>query len=99
MSHGVIFDFIQRLRDCPSQLEILGDGRAEKNYILVEECIAGMLYVLARTQPGFEVLNLGSPTTTAVNEIARIVIEEMSERGRTAMPEGLRLARRPAPCT
>ncbi|OGS01794.1 MAG: hypothetical protein A3G41_04205 [Elusimicrobia bacterium RIFCSPLOWO2_12_FULL_59_9] len=80
MSHGVVFDFIRKLRECPTALEILGDGTAEKNYILVEECIDGMLWALTHTKPGFEILNLGSPTTTTVNEIAQIVIEDLGLR-------------------
>jgi UDP-glucose 4-epimerase len=78
MSHGVIFDFIHKLRKDPQHLQILGDGTAEKNYILVEEVINGMLFAFgALTNPVAEVLNLGSPSTTLVTHIADIVIEEM----------------------
>ena len=78
MSHGVIFDFIHKLRKDPTQLEILGDGTAEKNYILAEEIIGGMLFAFARRPGGFcEIFNLGSPSTTLVTDIADIVIEEM----------------------
>jgi len=44
MTHGVIFDFVGRLRQDPRELLVRGDGRQEKNYFLVEECIDGMLY-------------------------------------------------------
>lgn len=77
MSHGVIFDFIRKLRSNPNELEILGDGGAEKNYILVEEVVDGMLYSFEHAQPVCEIYNLGSPSTTRVTEIARTVIEEM----------------------
>ena len=46
MTHGVIFDFIHKLRENPEELLIRGDGRQEKNYFLVEECIDGMAYAL-----------------------------------------------------
>jgi len=81
MSHGVIFDFINKLRKDPTELEILGDGSAEKNYILVEEVVEGMLYAFERAQPLCEVYNLGSPSTTRVTDIARIVLEEMGLSG------------------
>src|SRR6267143_1935517 len=78
MSHGVIYDFIHKLKKDPTQLEILGDGTAEKNYILVEEVIEGMLFAFEHTpQTVCEVFNLGSPNTTLVTDIADIVIEEM----------------------
>ena len=44
MTHGVIFDFIRKLRKNPKELADKGDGRQEKNYFLVEECIDGMAY-------------------------------------------------------
>lgn len=78
MSHGVIYDFIHKLKKDPAQLEILGDGTAEKNYILVEEVIDGMLFAFEHKPQTFcEVFNLGSPSTTLVTDIANIVIEEM----------------------
>jgi len=81
MSHGVIFDFIRKLKNDPSELEILGDGNAEKNYILAEEIVEGMLYAFEHAQPLCEVYNLGSPNTTRVTDIARIVVEEMGLTG------------------
>ena len=44
-NHGVIYDFIAKLKKSPNVLEILGTGRGEKNYFLVEECIHGMLFI------------------------------------------------------
>ncbi len=79
MSHGVIYDFIQKLKKDPTQLEILGDGTAEKNYILVEEVIDGMQFAFQQgPQTGCNLFNLGSPSTTLVTDIADIVIQEMS---------------------
>jgi UDP-glucose 4-epimerase len=82
MSHGVIYDFIHKLKNDPTQLEILGDGTAEKNYILVEEVIDGMLFAFDHEPQAFcEVFNLGSRSTTLVTDIADVVIEEMGLQG------------------
>ena len=79
MSHGVIYDFIRKLKSDPTQLHILGDGTAEKNYILVEEVIDGMKFAFRHQEnPGCDLFNLGSASTTLVTDIADIVIEEMS---------------------
>lgn len=82
MGHGVIYDFIRKLKSNPRELEILGDGRQEKNYFLVEDCIAGMLFAFqhAREKP-CDVFNLGTETTITAEEIARIVVEEMGLNG------------------
>jgi UDP-glucose 4-epimerase len=81
MTHGVIYDFIGRLRQDPSRLLVRGDGRQEKNYFLVEECIDGMLYGYANIplddEKPCDIFNLGTSTVTRVIEIARIVVAEM----------------------
>jgi UDP-glucose 4-epimerase len=81
MTHGVIFDFLGRLRTDPSRLIVRGDGRQEKNYFLVEECIDGMLYGYANIPLDEDnpcgVFNLGTPTVTKVIDIARIVVDEL----------------------
>jgi UDP-glucose 4-epimerase len=77
MGHGIIYDFIRKLRRNPEELEILGDGNQEKNYFLVEDCIDGMFCALHNSKKQCDVFNLGSPTTVKVKEIARIVSDEM----------------------
>jgi len=81
MTHGVIFDFIRKLRKQPAELEILGDGRQEKVYFLVEECIEGMAHgfreIPMTDERPCDVFNLGTATFTRVVDIARIVLEEM----------------------
>lgn len=78
-THGVIFDFIAKLKKNPKELEVLGTGKGEKNYFLVEECIHGMLYTYHRVPEGpFPVLvNLGTDSTSTVMGIASIIKEEM----------------------
>jgi len=81
MTHGVIYDFINKLRANPSELLILGDGTQQKNYFLVEECIRGMAWSflnipMDEARPA-DVFNLGTTTVTKVTEIARIVTELM----------------------
>jgi UDP-glucose 4-epimerase len=78
-NHGVIYDFIAKLKKDPKSLEILGTGRGEKNYFLVEDCINGMLYAYHHVENGpFPVLfNLGTMSTAKVMKIAEIILEEM----------------------
>lgn len=80
MSHGVIYDFIHKLRKNPGELEILGDGNQEKNYFMVEDCIAGMLWAFQKSPNQYDVFNLGCETSVTVKEIGRIVAEEMGLR-------------------
>ncbi|HIE10318.1 MAG TPA: NAD-dependent epimerase/dehydratase family protein [Kiritimatiellae bacterium] len=92
MTHGVIYDFINRLRESPHRLLIRGDGRQEKNYFLVEECIEGMAFGLlnAELDEGnpCEIFNLGTDSVTPVTKIAQIVTEEMGLKNTRIVIEG-----------
>lgn len=77
LTHGVIFDFINKLKQNPAELEILGDGTQCKPYLHIEDCIDGMLYGLSNSNDRVNLFNLGCPTATGVNTIAQILIEEM----------------------
>jgi UDP-glucose 4-epimerase len=74
---AVVPDFIQKLREDPTTLEILGDGRQEKSYMHVEDCVEAMCHVVENDPGAFGVYNLGTKTTTSVTTIADVVSEEM----------------------
>jgi len=74
--HGVIHDFIQKLKKDPKELEILGDGSQTKSYLYVTDCIEAMLLGLKSTEPA-EIYNVGSENQIDVKTIAEIVVEEM----------------------
>lgn len=77
VGHGVIYDFVQKLKRNPEELEVLGDGEQEKNYFLVEDCIRGMIHGFIHSPHQCDVFNLGTETTVKVKDIARIVVDEM----------------------
>lgn len=77
-THGVIFDFIKKLKNNPNELEVLGDGNQCKPYIYVKDLIDGIMYVINNTKERFNVFNLGPDSRTQVKEIAQMVIEEMN---------------------
>jgi UDP-glucose 4-epimerase len=81
MSHGVVYDFITKLRRDPKRMEILGDGHQTKTFFLVEDCLDGIFWAYEHDRDrSVDVYNLGSPVTITVTEIANIVCEEMGLR-------------------
>ena len=78
MGHGIVYDFIHKLRVNPHELEILGDGKQTKTFFLVEDCLEGIFWAYEhdRDRP-VDIYNLGSAVTLTVTEIARIVCAEM----------------------
>ena len=80
-SHGVIYDFVEKLRRNPEELEVLGDGTQSKSYLYVDDCVEGMILGAERAEGRVEILNIGSEDRVDVKTIARIVIEEMGLSG------------------
>ncbi len=76
-SHGVIWDFIHKLRENPAELEILGDGRQTKSYLEVGACVEAMLFAADHAAERFNVFNIGSEDWIDVVGIADVVVREM----------------------
>jgi UDP-glucose 4-epimerase len=74
---NVVPDFIQKLQQDPDSLTILGDGRQEKSYLHVDECVRAIQHVVEHADRDLNVYNLGTRTTTSVTRIADIVADEM----------------------
>jgi len=76
-THGVIRDFIEKLKLNSSVLEILGDGNQSKPYLHVEDCIDGILFGVNNAHEKINVFNLGCTSTSDVKTIAQILVDEM----------------------
>jgi len=75
-NHGVIYDFINKLRANPEELEILGNGDQTKSYIYIDDCVEAMLYGLKANEK-VNIFNIGSEDQITIKEIAETVGEEM----------------------
>jgi len=80
-THGVIHDFVNKLKLNNSELEILGDGTQSKSYLSVDDCINGMFVARDNAKDKINIFNLGTKTRTNVKEIAEIVVEGMINAG------------------
>lgn len=78
--HGVIHDFISKLKRNPRELEILGDGTQAKSYLYIDDCIRAILTAFEKQARRVEVFNIGSEDQVDVGTIASIVAEEMGCR-------------------
>lgn len=77
LTHGVIYDFIQKLEKNKEVLPILGDGNQTKPYIYVKDLIAAIIDLVNDIKPGIEIYNLGVSGTTSVRDIADIICKEL----------------------
>ena len=79
-THGVIFDFVNKLKDNPRKLDILGDGRQTKSYFWVEDCVDAMEHALESSSDRVSIFNVGSEDAVDVRTIADIVVSELELR-------------------
>ncbi len=76
-THGIIVDFINKLRNNPGALEILGDGKQSKSYLHVSDCVDSILFAVENSSDMANIFNIGSNDTISAREIGEIVVEEM----------------------
>lgn len=80
LTHGVIFDFVKRLKADPSHLRILGDGRQSKPYIYVSDLVDAITR-FKDVPVGVTLYNVGVEGQTSVTRIGEIVCEKMGLTG------------------
>ena len=76
-THGIIVDFIEKLKSDAGHLEILGDGRQSKSYLHVSDCVDAILFAVDCINETVNIFNVGSEDTIDATGIAGIVVEEM----------------------
>lgn len=77
LTHGVIFDFINKLKKNSECLEILGDGRQTKPYIYVQDLTEAIMKFKNTQKTGVTLYNVSVEGSTDVTTIADIICEEM----------------------
>ena len=78
-THGVIFDFINKLRINPARLDVLGNGKQQKSYLHVSDLINAMLFVCESCKAKRQIFNVGQVDDGAsVRYIAEEVVRQFS---------------------
>ncbi len=83
-NHGVTFDFFNKLKANPKKLEILGDGKQQKDYLFVSDCVDASLLCAERLnsqKASYDFYNLGAEGWHTVDELASCVIQAMGLPG------------------
>ncbi|MEE9150792.1 MAG: NAD-dependent epimerase/dehydratase family protein [Thermoplasmata archaeon] len=78
-THGVIFDFVNKLRANSHTLKILGrEPGTKKSYIHISDCINGMVHAYENSTEKVGIYNIGSEDFIDVRTIADVVCQEMN---------------------
>jgi UDP-glucose 4-epimerase len=77
-THGVIYDFLNKLRRTPNELEVLGDGTQQKPYVHVKDLIDAMMYIREKANDRINLFNIGPQDQgVTVTEIANAVLNQV----------------------
>jgi UDP-glucose 4-epimerase len=77
-THGVIYDFMNKLKVNPNTMEILGrEPGTKKSYIHISDTIDGIIHAYENSDEKVGIYNIGSEDSIDVRDIADIVCKEM----------------------
>ncbi len=91
-THGHLLDFYRALKRDPARLRVLGDGRQEKSYLYVQDCLDAILLATDchHDDSGVHIYNVGTEETLCVEDSARIVADHLSLAPRVEYAGGRR---------
>jgi len=81
-THGHVFDFYKQLRDDPTQLRVLGNGKQRKSYLYIQDCIDAILLAMEKAADKVNVFNLGVDSYVEVNDSIGCISEALGVKPR-----------------
>lgn len=89
-THGHVIDFYRALREDPTKLRVLGNGKQEKSYLYVGDCVEAMLTAVDHHDGGFHVYNLGTDETVIVDQSVEVITNWMGVQPEIEYAGGVR---------
>jgi UDP-glucose 4-epimerase len=74
-THGHVIDFYKQLKAHPEHLDVLGDGKQQKSYLHVQDCIDAVVLATNWTREAVNVFNLGTNEHCTVDDSIRLICE------------------------
>ena len=88
-THGVILDFVNKLKKDKNNLQVLGNGSQQKTYIHVSELIEAMLFIKINTGSGMHYYNIGAMDDgVTVKQIAEETCKKVSPEANICYSQG-----------
>lgn len=80
-THGVGYDFINKLKENPKELAILGNGTQSKSYIYIDDIVNALRTVEKKALHDYNYYNVATLDHMTVTEIADVVVQTMGLEG------------------
>jgi len=78
-THGHLFDFVRALREDPTRLTVLGNGKQRKSYLYIGDCVRAVTGLLDRHRDGgCHAYNLGTDEVTVVDRSVEAICHHMA---------------------
>ena len=77
-THGVVYDFIKKLKINPEELNVLGNGEQKKSYIHIEDVLDAFQIVENEQNKLFDYFNVSTNDSITVKEIAKEVVAALN---------------------
>jgi len=77
LTHGIFFDFYNKLKKDPTRLEVLGTGLQDKAYMYVTDTVEAALILADNLKPGHLPVNVSSGERLLVSRIAELICENL----------------------
>ncbi len=77
LRHGVVYDFVMKLKRDPTRLEVLGDGNQVRSFIYIDDAITATVVAWRKSTQDINIYNVGNDDWLTVNDVAKIVISAM----------------------
>jgi UDP-glucose 4-epimerase len=74
-THGILFDFLDKVKNNPNELIVLGDGNQNKPYMYVHELIDCMFFVIDNSNEKINAFNVGPNDGVKVSKIAKLFLK------------------------
>jgi UDP-glucose 4-epimerase len=81
-THGHVFDFYKQLRNDPTKLRVLGNGKQRKSYLYVQDCLDAILLAMEKVTDEVNIFNLGVDVYCEVNDSIGWISETLGVKPR-----------------
>ena len=76
-THGIIFDLIKKLKNNRHEIEVLGDGKQSKPYLLVSDVVDGALFGFLNSKNEINFFNLACEGASTVEFIVSTLLKKL----------------------
>ena len=87
-THGLVFDFLNKLERDPVTLHILGDGTQKKSYLYVKDGVDAIFTIIEKAKDKINIYNLGNDEIINVADSAKVIIDKAGYKNVKLLFEG-----------